>query len=127
EILMSESHHGGQPAASLNPLKLCAHKTADVGEVWETLRQEAVAVRAAEPVLAHLVDDVILSRDSLAAALAARLARRLAREDMVRGRMEPMLAGVFDAQPLLVHSASRDLLAMFQRDPACLSPLEPLL
>jgi serine O-acetyltransferase len=60
-------------------------------------------------------------------ALGARLARRLAREDMPRDRMEPLLTGVFEANPLMVHSAARDLLAMFERDPACFSPLEPLL
>ncbi len=75
----------------------------------------------------HLVDDVILSRDSLAAALGARLARRLAREDMPRQSMEPLLTGVFEAHPGTVASAAKDLLAMYERDPACFSPLEPLL
>jgi serine O-acetyltransferase len=124
---MSESHHGGQSAASPNPAKLCAHKSADISGVWETLRREAARVRSEEPGLGHLVDDVIVSRETLAAALGARLARRLAREDMPRDRMEPLLTGVFEANPLMVHSAARDLLAMFERDPACFSPLEPLL
>ncbi|MEY4570389.1 MAG: serine O-acetyltransferase, partial [Verrucomicrobiota bacterium] len=77
--------------------------------------------------LHHLVDDVILSRETLAAALGARLARRLAREDMQRMVMEPLLTGVFEAHPHIVHAATRDLLAMFERDPACFSPLEPVL
>jgi serine O-acetyltransferase len=46
---------------------------------------------------------------------------------MPRVVMEPLLTGVFEEQPHIVHSASRDLLAMFERDPACFSPLEPLL
>ena len=41
--------------------------------------------------------------------------------------MEPLLTGVFEANPGIVHAASRDLLAMFERDPACFSLLEPLL
>ncbi len=77
--------------------------------------------------LRPLVDDVILSRETLAAALGARLARRLAREDMPRGAMEPLFTGVFADHPHIVHSAMRDLLAMFERDPACFSLLEPLL
>lgn len=124
---MSESHHGGPSTASVNPAKLCAHKSANIDGVWATVRSEAARVRAEEPTLANLVDDVILSRDSLAAALGARLARRLAREDMVRERMEPLLCGVFEKHPLMVHSAARDLVAMFERDPACFSLLEPLL
>lgn len=114
---MSESQHiGGSPASTI-----------DINDLWETLRSEALVVTDSEPQLAHLLDDVILSRDSLAASLGARLSRRLAREDMPRQSMEPMLTGVFENHPLTVRAASRDLLAMFERDPACFSPLEPLL
>jgi serine O-acetyltransferase len=124
---MNESEQTGARPASKNADKLCAGKAADVGEVWETLRSEAVKVAAEEPTLLHLIDDVILSRASPAAALGARLARRLAREDMPRETMEPLLTGVFEAHPLSVHSAMRDMKAMFERDPACFSLLEPLL
>ncbi len=124
---MSESQQAGTLPASKNPGKLCSGKVADVRNVWETLRSEAARVAEEELTLRHLVDDVILSRETLAAALGARLARRLAREDMQRGVMEPLLTGVFEGHPHIVHSASRDLLAMFERDPACFSPLEPLL
>jgi serine O-acetyltransferase len=124
---MSELQQTSARPASKNADKLCAGKTADVQKVWETLRQEARRVAIEEPPLIHLVDDVILSRSSPACALGARLARRLAREDMPRTVMEPLLTTVFDANPLIVHSAVRDLLAMYDRDPACFSPLEPLL
>ena len=98
-----------------------------MGRVWENLQQEARRLLAEEPALRPLVDDVILTRDSLAVALGARLARRLAREDMPRASIEPLLAGVFRENPTTVHSAARDLVAMYERDPACFSPLEPLL
>lgn len=124
---MNEFQQTAPEPASKNADKLCAGKAADVLAVWETLRQEATKVAAEEPTLVHLVDDVILSRHSAAAALGARLARRLAREDMPRDSLEPLLTGVFENHPHLVHSATRDLLAMFERDPACFSLLEPLL
>jgi serine O-acetyltransferase len=124
---MSESQQAGLPPASKNTVKLCAGKISAIDSVWEDLRREAQRVSEEEPTLRHLVDDVILSRNSLAAALGARLARRLAREDMPRVRMEPLLTDVFETHPTIVHAASRDLLAMFERDPACFSPLEPLL
>lgn len=111
----------------MNADKLCTGMAADVDSVWETLRSEAAKVAAEEPALLHLVDDVILSRENPAAALGARLARRLAREDMPREAMEPLLTGVFLQHPLIVHSAMRDMRAMFDRDPACFSLLEPLL
>jgi serine O-acetyltransferase len=124
---MNESQQTGPDPASKNAEKLCAGKIADVMAVWETLRKEAMKVATEEATLVHLVNDVILSRDSAAAALGARLARRLAREDMPRDLLEPLLTDVFENHPHLVHSATRDLLAMFERDPACFSLLEPLL
>ena len=124
---MSESQQAGLLPASKNKPKLCAGKIADMVNVWELLRSEANRLVEEEPALRHLVDDVILSRETLAATLGARLARRLAREDMPRSAMEPLLTGVFEASPGIVHAASRDLMAMFDRDPACFSTLEPLL
>jgi serine O-acetyltransferase len=124
---MSDSQQTVLPPASKIVPKLCAGKAADMLNLWETLRSEAAKVAVEEEALRHLVDDVILSRDTLAAALGARLARRLAREDMPRASMEPLLTGVFQTHSHIVHSAGRDLLAMFERDPACFSPLEPLL
>jgi serine O-acetyltransferase len=124
---MSESQQTESRPASKNADKLCAGKTADIRNVWESLRSEAARLVEEEPTLRHLVDDVIISRETLAAALGARLARRLAREDMPRAAMEPLLTGVFEEHPLIVHSAMRDLVAMFERDPACFSILEPLL
>lgn len=111
----------------MNAESLCAGKSADIQEVWDTLRSEAARLISEEPALRHLVDDVILSRSSPAAALGARLARRLSREDMPRATMEPLLCGVFEGNPIIVHRAMRDLVAMFERDPACFSLLEPLL
>ena len=124
---MSESQQTVTLPASKNAPILCAGKSEDVHKVWETLRSEARRLVSEEPALHHLVDDVILSRDSAAAALGARLARRLAREDMPRPAMEPLLTGVFEQHPHIVHSAMRDMRAMHERDPACFSLLEPLL
>lgn len=96
-------------------------------QLWEVLRSEAERVSRGEPSLQHLLDDVLLSREHFAASLGARLARRLAREDMPRISMEPLLTGVFESHPETTARAGRDLLAMYERDPACFSPLEPLL
>jgi len=124
---MSESQQAITVPASKNADKLCTGKNVNIVEIWEILRGEARRVIVEEPSLLHLVEDVILSRETPAAALGARLARRLAREDMPRGTMEPLLTGVFENEPDIVHSAMRDLIAMFDRDPACFSLLEPLL
>lgn len=127
EIFMSSSQQiTGQPA-SKNPHETGSASHGEIAKFWTQLREEAQRIASGEPTLIALVDDVILSRDSAAAALGARLARRLAREDMPRSIMEPLLYGVFERHPAIVDCAMRDLLAIHERDPACFSPLEPLL
>jgi serine O-acetyltransferase len=124
---MSASHQTGESPASKNPGRICAGQAVAIESLWRTLQVEAVKAAESEPMLRPLVHDVILSRESFAAALGVRLARRLAREDMPRDILERLFTEVFEAQPEMVASAGRDLLAMFERDPACFSPLEPLL
>jgi len=113
--------------ASKNTVNLCRGGGIDVASVWQTLCTEARRLVIEEPLLAPLVEDAILSRSSLATALGARLSRRLARADMPRQCMEPLFCAVFEDHPLLVRSVARDLVAMYERDPACFSPLEPVL
>jgi serine O-acetyltransferase len=127
EIFMSSFQQiTGQPASKNTP-ETGAPAHGEIAKFWIQLREEAQRIASGEPTLIALVDDVILSRDSAAAALGARLARRLAREDMPRSIMEPLLYGVFERHPAIVDCAMRDLLAIHERDPACFSPLEPLL
>jgi serine O-acetyltransferase len=104
-----------------------AGKLLDLQSLWQTLRAEARRVVAEEPALQSLVDDVIFTRETPAAVLAASLARRLAREDMPRATIEPLFTGIFADHPHIVCHAMRDLHAMFERDAACFSLLEPLL
>ncbi|MFU8894291.1 MAG: serine O-acetyltransferase [Luteolibacter sp.] len=116
-----------KPASHKSSILLCKGQQADVDGAWHALRNEAARVLEEEPSLAHLLEDVILSRETPAAALAARLSRRLAREDMPRTTLEPLIHDVFASQPKILHSTIRDILAIYDRDPACFSPLEPVL
>ena len=116
-----------QSAVQESGTKLCGGEAANLENLWAKLRSEAERLCAEEAELRHLVDDVVLSRGSFAEALAARLARRLAREDMPRTMLEPLFMEILSGDERIVHACGRDLLAMFERDPACFSPLEPLL
>lgn len=117
----------GQNAAGQVVTKLCRGEGANLENLWETLRSEAQRLLEEEKTLHPLVEDVVLSRASFAEALSARLGRRLAREDMPRETIEPLFAEIISANPGITRACSHDLLAMFERDPACFSPLEPLL
>ncbi len=125
---MSQSNHPTAGSASQKTTtRLCKGQQADVDGAWQALRGEATRVLEEEPSLSHLLQDVILSRETPAAALAARLSRRLAREDMPRATLEPLIHDIFEGHPKILHSAFRDILAIYDRDPACFSPLEPVL
>lgn len=121
---MSETKSTALPQAGL---KLCGGEAANLDNLWAKLRSEAEILHKAEPTLRPLVEDVVISQDSFAASLAARLGRRLSREDMPRESIEPLFEEIISENEPIARACGRDLLAMFERDPACFSPLEPLL
>lgn len=116
-----------QTAVEESGMKLCRGEAANLENLWAQLRSEAEKLCEEEAGLRTLVEDVVLSRGSFSESLSARLSRRLAREDMPREIIEPLISDIFKQNDHLARSCSRDLLAMFERDPACFSPLEPLL
>lgn len=126
--------HENQPQANDKAAQFCHTECAadelapiDPDQIWQDIRKTAEEMAAEEPNMKHLLHDVIIKRSSLGCSLAARLARRLSREDMPRAELEPLLAGIMEGNPVVVESAARDLQAIYDRDPACQSALEPLL
>ncbi len=95
--------------------------------VWEDLRREAEAAAGKEPKMAGILEDVVLSRSSLCAAVAVRLARKLSRRDMGRDELEPLIRGVLKQNPMSIECIAADLQAVVERDAACHNTLEPLL
>ena len=113
--------------AQAKETRFCGGRDVDMALLWQQIRSSAEAIAAREPQMAKLLDDVILQRQCLGSALGKRLARKLAREDMSREELAPLLIGLFRDHPGLTCSAAKDLLAIHERDPACESPLQPLL
>lgn len=124
---MEAKQHKAGAGGSANDVRLCQPGNPDVAGLWKCVRDDAGRVAAAEPQLRSLLEDVVLAQPCLGAALGVRLARKLAREDMTREELAPLLAGIFQGEDHLVESAARDLRAIVERDPACDSPLQPLL
>ncbi|MFK7909891.1 MAG: serine O-acetyltransferase [Akkermansiaceae bacterium] len=123
-------HHNQPDDASTKEYNLC-HAPRDMSEIaqqiWQRIRENAVKMAEDEAQLRHMLEDVIISRATLAESLAARLARKLSREDMQRDQLEPLLRSILLANEKEVLSAARDMEAIVDRDPACQSELEPLL
>jgi serine O-acetyltransferase len=124
---MEAKQHKGEAGGSAKGVRLCQSANTDVAGLWQQVRENAREVARKEPQLTSLLDDVVLKQPCLGASLGVRLARKLAREDMTREELTPLLAGIFQGQSHLVESAARDLCAIVERDPACDSPLQPLL
>jgi serine O-acetyltransferase len=122
-------HKTNQPTSGKDgkPCHTRAEARAEVSLIWDQVREAARTMADEEPNLRHLLEDVILQRRSLACSLSARLSRRLSREDMPREQLEPLLNDIMTENEDLVQSAAWDLQAIYERDPACGSVLEPLL
>ncbi|GAA5480882.1 serine O-acetyltransferase [Haloferula sargassicola] len=124
---MESTQHTQAKAGSAKHVRICESRDIDVAEIWREVVERARLTAGTEPGLSKLVEDIVLSRSGLGEALAVRLSRKLAREDMTREELHPLLFDVLNENPWIVASAARDLQAIVERDPACDSPLHPLL
>ncbi|MFM2241630.1 MAG: serine O-acetyltransferase [Verrucomicrobiota bacterium] len=124
---MESTHHTSPSSGSEKLVRMCESGGIDVAGVWSQIRARAGEVVEQEHGLRVLLEDVVLSRPCLGEALGVRLARKLAREDMTREELAPLISGLLADHPEVTASAARDLLAIVERDPACDSPLQPLL
>ena len=95
--------------------------------VWAALRNEAERAAATEPGLASLMHTVILSHDSLAQALSFQLARKLGDQEMRAMSVRETCDEALAADPRLLDAIYADLRAVFERDAACKSYLQPFL
>jgi len=124
---MESDQHSSKASESVKPVRICNSESVDVAAVWQSIRTRAAEIHEEELGLQSLLRDVILEQSCLGQALGSRLARKLAREDATRAELQPLLGGILKEDPSLVASSARDLVAIVERDPACDSPLQPLL
>ena len=100
---------------------------ASEGELWLTLRAEALRSEEREPVLSDFLHLALLRHHGLAEALAALLALKLADRSMPFERLEDVARLAFGEQPAIIAAAIADLAAIRSRDPASGSWLTPFL
>lgn len=96
-------------------------------DVWPTLRREAEQVAAGEPILAKVLDEFVLRRDSLADALGWRLAARLGRSSVPEKDLRELIRDAFLDEPEALAKVCVDARAVRERDPACRDFLSPFL
>jgi serine O-acetyltransferase len=95
--------------------------------VWAQIRSEAHAAIAAEPLLGGLVHSGVLHHPSLSQALACRLAMKLASAEMSEQLLREIADNAYASDPSLSDAARADLVAVYERDPACHRLIQPIL
>ena len=95
--------------------------------IWLSVRREAQAVVASDPVLGSSLSTAILDHPGLGSALAFQVGQRLGAGSADRAQFTRIANEAFRASPDLVDAASRDLRGIVLHDPASKRLLPPLL
>ena len=115
---MSQSHH--VTAKTTPNLKL-------VDPVWARIRGEAEKIAAGDPTLGGFIFGSVLNHETFEDALRHRLAKRIGNTDISSDLVEQAIGDAQHAEPKLSEQARADVLATFERDPACDRYIDPVL
>ena len=99
----------------------------DNDPIWLRVRKEAELIVNNEPLLAGLAHTSILHHSSLEEALASRFALKLSSGEMSEQLLRELADAAHDDDHNLGRSARADIIAVFDRDPACYSFCQPIL
>ena len=102
-------------------------KVASVDPVWQRVREEAAEAVQAEPLLGGLIHSSLLHHPNLERALAYRFSMKLASSEMSEQILREIADEAYAADPELGQDARADIMAVFDRDPACHRFIQPLL
>jgi serine O-acetyltransferase len=95
--------------------------------VWSRIRSEAEEIVRSDPSLGGFIYGAILNHDSFEEALVHRLAQRLGTADISADQVITTFEDALEAEPDIAQAARADILATYDRDPACTRYVEPLL
>ena len=95
--------------------------------VWDRIRAEAEDLVRREPVLGGFIFSSVLNHESFEKALIHRLAQRLGNADIGADLVVQAFEDAIRADAEIGFAARADILATFERDPACHRYIDPLL
>jgi serine O-acetyltransferase len=110
---MARQQTSPQAVASLDP-------------VWDRIREEADEAARRDPSLGGFIFGAILNQTRFEDALTHRLAQRMANA-LTAELIQQAFQDALEADPSIGDAARADIVAVFDRDPACHRYLEPLL
>ena len=99
----------------------------ELDPVWHRIRQDAELMVADEPLIGSLVHAGILHHATLEKALSYRLALKLSSAEMSESILRDLCDEAHASEPDLGKAARADILAVYDRDPACHRLVQPIL
>ncbi len=109
-----------KPAEKNQPLSVC-------DPVWERVRTEAEEMAAGEPILASFLYSTILNHRNFNDAVAYHLAQKLGNAEVHSMQLRELFDEAMRDQPEIGEATRADIVAYYERDPACHSYIQPLL
>ncbi len=98
-----------------------AAKIKKADPVWARIRREAEALAARETVLCGFLHNIILNFDDLETALGTHLAEKLANSEVGTRPLAEVFQSGFANSAVIKQAMRADIVAAFERDPACQS------
>ena len=98
-----------------------------VDPVWDRITREAQEAVQKQPLMGGLVHACILHHKNIEKALSYRISAKLSSNEMSMTILREIVDDAYAADPSIVESARADLMAVFDRDPACHRLLQPIL
>jgi serine O-acetyltransferase len=102
-------------------------RVSSVDPVWKRVREEASEAVRAEPLLGGVVHSSLLHHLSLERALAYRFSMKLASSEMSEQILREIADEAYFHETELGQAARADIMAVFDRDPACHRFIQPIL
>lgn len=96
-------------------------------EVWTAICEEAAQMADQDPSLSDFLETRILGQSDLVAAVTANLSEKLAQGGMPEADLKRELATAFAADDTIAQTMCEDIIAVYDRDPACRTYLDPVL
>ncbi|MCE6950326.1 serine O-acetyltransferase [Cereibacter sphaeroides] len=102
-------------------------RVATIDPVWQRITEEGHAAILAEPLLGGLVHSSLLHHPSMERALAYRFSLKLASGEMSEQILREIADEAYASDPELGQMARADMVAVYERDPACHRFIQPIL
>ena len=98
-----------------------------VDPTWERMHNEAAEMALASPILASFLHTTILNRRRFEDALSYQLAQKLGSDALTPLNLREVFDQALESSPEIGDAARADIIAVYERDPACMSYAEPFL